>query len=168
MQCEHCNNNEATFHYTEIVNNNFKEIHLCNECAKKKNFFNSPINFIESQIPQQISQQSADTPIKKIDNGKKNVSSIICEKCRLNFSEFSKRGKFGCDQCYHYFGEELKNLISRIHNSTQHIGKRSVNKQDSKENFELIKNLKQELQTAINNEEYEKAILLRDEIKKII
>ena len=170
MICEHCNNSEATFHYTEIVNNNFKEIHLCNDCAKKKNFFNSPINFIESQIPEmKKNNETANLSSKKEKLSRSHDSNLKCKKCGLTFLEFSKRGKFGCEQCYIYFAEELKPLISRIHNSSQHIGKRPVNDKSvsTTENYEKMKQLKAELQLAITNEEYEKAILIRDEIKKL-
>ena len=35
MLCEICGENEATFHYSEVVNGNRTEHHLCSECAAK-------------------------------------------------------------------------------------------------------------------------------------
>ena len=35
MLCEICGENEATFHYSEVVNGNKTEHHLCSECAAK-------------------------------------------------------------------------------------------------------------------------------------
>ena len=35
MLCEICGENEATFHYSEVVNGNKTEHHLCSECAKE-------------------------------------------------------------------------------------------------------------------------------------
>ena len=35
MLCENCNENEATFHYTEVVNGIMTQHHLCSECAAK-------------------------------------------------------------------------------------------------------------------------------------
>ena len=35
MLCEICGENEATFHFSEVVNGNKTEHHLCSECAAK-------------------------------------------------------------------------------------------------------------------------------------
>jgi len=34
MKCDVCKEKEATIHIQEIVNNNIKSIHLCEDCAK--------------------------------------------------------------------------------------------------------------------------------------
>lgn len=33
MRCEHCGRNEATFHYQSVVNGRAREVHLCPRCA---------------------------------------------------------------------------------------------------------------------------------------
>lgn len=35
--CQNCNKKAATVHVTEIVGNEKKEIHLCEDCARAKN-----------------------------------------------------------------------------------------------------------------------------------
>ncbi len=36
MKCQLCNNNEATVHLTEIINNKVSKLHICEECAREK------------------------------------------------------------------------------------------------------------------------------------
>ena len=35
MKCEHCGNEEVSFHYTSNINGNITEKHLCSQCAGK-------------------------------------------------------------------------------------------------------------------------------------
>ena len=34
MLCQVCNKNEATVHYTKIINGEIEELHICEECAR--------------------------------------------------------------------------------------------------------------------------------------
>ena len=49
MLCENCGNHEANVRYTEIINGEKKEMHLCEECSQKLGIgnmdFKMPINF---------------------------------------------------------------------------------------------------------------------------
>lgn len=40
MKCEKCNNTEATFHYSSTVNNHKSEAHLCSDCARQLGYGN--------------------------------------------------------------------------------------------------------------------------------
>ena len=58
MLCENCNENEATFHYTEVVNGIMTQHHLCSECAAKMGltgFAESPSADFPSQVRHEIS-----------------------------------------------------------------------------------------------------------------
>lgn len=35
MKCEHCKEKEATFYYRSVVNGEVSEVHLCEDCAEK-------------------------------------------------------------------------------------------------------------------------------------
>ena len=34
MLCSHCNKKEANFHYKQVNNGSYTELHLCSDCAK--------------------------------------------------------------------------------------------------------------------------------------
>ena len=40
MKCEKCNEREANFHYSVVTNNEKTERHLCGECAREEGFSN--------------------------------------------------------------------------------------------------------------------------------
>lgn len=40
MKCEHCGNNEATFYYKSNINGKVTEHHLCGDCAKEMGYVN--------------------------------------------------------------------------------------------------------------------------------
>ena len=68
---------------------------------------------------------------------------------------------------YDSFGEELKSVIKGIHGHTKHKGKmpkRGITRIKKEIN---IQELTQQLEDAVNIEEYEKAAYLRDEIKRL-
>lgn len=81
-----------------------------------------------------------------------------------------KTGHVGCADCYDVFGDELFPLIRRIHGNTTHCGKnsdRTVQKAEKHEptKEEKIAQLKNELDAAVKEQNFERAAELRDTIK---
>jgi protein arginine kinase activator len=158
MLCDECKKNEATVSYQLYENGHYIKLNLCAECAKKKNLFDySSFHFIDSNLKSQ----------NDISSKKKYLENKKCENCGLTFEDFRKIGKLGCSKCYRYFQEELKPILSRIHNSVQHIGKQPIGSSEKLKNFEEIKKLKEQLQQALAAENYEQAIIIRDKINKL-
>jgi len=167
MLCERCKKNEATYHITKIIDNNKQELNLCEKCAKDSGEFsfigkldiNSPLTFqnIISGIMEYINQPSE---IEK-------TYEIKCNNCGTSYSEFKKKGYLGCSECYINFESNINPVIKRVQGNIKHIGK--IPKRQGKDiiNKNEVNNLKNMLQTAIENEEYEKAAEIRDKIKKI-
>ena len=57
MLCEICGENEATFHYSEVVNGNKTEHHLCSECAAKTDisyYTNLPVSYTHLTLPTKL------------------------------------------------------------------------------------------------------------------
>ena len=93
-----------------------------------------------------------------------------CETCGSTYSEIAKTGHVGCADCYDVFGDELFPLIRRIHGNTTHCGKnsdRTVQKAEKHEptKEEKIAQLKNELDAAVKEQNFERAAELRDTIK---
>ena len=90
----------------------------------------------------------------------------VCPVCGITFYEFRHVGRLGCPHDYVCFEEELEPLIANIHGETKHIGKRprrggkSLDRQ-----MELIR-LGREMKDAVEQEDYERASELRDEIHR--
>ncbi|MEO2023719.1 MAG: UvrB/UvrC motif-containing protein, partial [Pirellulaceae bacterium] len=76
-------------------------------------------------------------------------------------------GRLGCPHDYVCFEEELEPLIVNIHGATTHTGKQPKTGKDCTDaRTELIR-LRREMQDAIEQEDYEQASQLRDQIKTI-
>ena len=90
-----------------------------------------------------------------------------CPVCGITFFEFRNEGRLGCPHDYVRFDAELEPLILNIHGNTKHIGKRPRRAEgDSDWQTDLIR-LRRELKEAVEQEYYERASELRDEIRGI-
>ena len=168
MLCEKCNENEATFHYTEVVNGIMTQHHLCSECAAKMGL----TGFAESP--------SADFPFARLLTGLLAASNrstqeqdnpmmnVKCPKCGMKYQEFIRIGKFGCADCYDVFGPLIEDNIKTLHGSVEHKGKKS-NKtaQHGNDLLDEIAVLNAKLKEAVELDNFEDAAHYRDEIKKL-
>jgi len=135
---------------------------LCEQCAKEKGkfTFESPLNlndFLSGLINFNHVKPSQLTAAK----------DLICEKCGMSFDEFQKVGKLGCSNCYEVFSERLKPLLKRLHGATEHRGKLPGKGLKNTKVTNEIDCLKDLLNIAVKNEEYEKAAEIRDKIKSL-
>lgn len=85
----------------------------------------------------------------------------------MTYSQFSKIGRFGCSSCYKYFGDRLDPLFKRVHGNTVHVGKVPKRSGGRIQLKRKIDDLKLELQQRIQQEEFEEAAQLRDQIRTL-
>ena len=168
MTCDVCGKNPATVHLTEIVDEQMNELHLCEECARKKS----------SQMEQQFGLSdllAGLTNFEKAPGSPDGAAAaekeltVKCPGCGLSYKDFKKVGRLGCGECYTTFKKYLAPLLKRIHGASFHYGKCPVKvtgkaggkkKPDAQE-------LRCRLQKAIENEEYEEAARIRDQIREL-
>jgi len=157
MLCDICNKNPATVHLTEIIDEQMSELHLCEECAKKKS----------SQMEQQfgLSDLLAGLADFQKPSDDKEALEYKCPNCGLTYKDFKKIGRLGCGECYLTFKKFLVPLLKRIHGSSFHCGKCPV-KATRKKSVDL-QELRCRLQKAIEMEAYEEAAKIRDQIKEL-
>jgi len=148
--CDLCNKNQATVHLTEIIDDQISELHLCEECARKKSV----------QMEQQFG--IADLLAGLAEFGKP-------EEKGLSYQDFKKIGRLGCSECYTSFAKYLLPLLKKIHGSTQHVGKCPYKEavKTKKKKVCLLDDLRLNLKKAVDNEEFEEAARLRDKIKEL-
>jgi protein arginine kinase activator len=93
---------------------------------------------------------------------------LQCGKCGLRYQEFTKIGKFGCDECYKAFESKLDPIFRKVHSgNTTHIGKIPKRTGKSIGAKRKISELKKQLQQLVLEEEFEKAVEVRDEIRAL-
>jgi protein arginine kinase activator len=170
MTCDICGKKKATVHLTEIVDEQLSEMHLCEECARQKSA-QMEQQFGLADLLAGLSETSKPVATKE---GEKSV--LKCSRCGLPYEDFRKFGRLGCGDCYTSFREHLTGLLRKIHGSNKYLGKTPSSYQDSQAAplaegevallpSEDLADLKQQLQSAIAAEDFEKAAQIRDKIR---
>ena len=158
--CQVCKKRIATVHLTEIIKNQKKEIHLCEECASKKGVAFKPHQFSISDLLSGLVSSQAAQEIAK-------MGKMKCPICGISYLDFRSNGRLGCATDYTVFKEGLMPLLEKIHGSTEHLGKIPLGEGvDRKRGRELLE-MRQSLKRAVEKEDYEKAAELRDRIRKL-
>ena len=87
-----------------------------------------------------------------------------CPKCGMSEHAFKKTLRFGCVVCYQVFEPQLRMILSQTQKNTKHTGKIPAMYQDREALRQKVQILKEQLEEAINKEDYERAAQLRDQI----
>ena len=157
MKCQACDNS-ATVHLTNIVNGQKKEVHLCQECAEKKEILKHQELNLSVILQTVISQQIG--PLTD------ELSRLTCPSCGIKYMEFKAEGRLGCPQDYEVFQTALEPLLQRIHRSQRHVGKVPRHGPTHKVQQAELMELRKKLREAVENEAYEDAAHLRDLIRE--
>ncbi|MFH1755684.1 MAG: UvrB/UvrC motif-containing protein [Candidatus Latescibacterota bacterium] len=159
--CKVCGVRPAQIHYTEIINKKVVTVDLCAECAKEKGIdIKKSGSYGVGDLVAGMIGSSAQTDSEKI-------GKVHCDFCGYDYSDFKKIGRFGCPECYRAFAEQLLPLLRHVHGSTQHRGKAPVELGPQAVISRELVELKEQLNRAIETEEYEKAAEIRDRIKDL-
>ncbi|MEI6580400.1 MAG: UvrB/UvrC motif-containing protein [Eubacteriales bacterium] len=161
MLCQNCEKNEATTHIKRVINGDTAESHLCSDCAAHLGYgdffsgFGLNIGdifggFLEAGLP---------------GIGETNVKR--CQKCGCSFEDIARDGKLGCAECYNTFYDKLLPSLQRIHGRIQHNGKMSDSCAEEVRKPNRLEQLREEIKTAIAEQNFELAAKLRDEIKEM-
>ena len=142
---------------------------LCQICANKKSdqalHFDAPFSF------QHLLSGLLNFDASLYGSGKNiikdKVEILKCDTCGLTYQQFSKSGRFGCADCYRAFTTSLHALFRRIHGHTTHRGKIPEHVRQVIFTKRELEQLKEQLAIKIQQEEFEEAAKLRDQIKSL-
>ena len=150
--CEECRKREQEISFVEVKGGKKTVRYLCAKCANK----------LAAAIPERP---------KGAPRGKKaqrqEEENLKCPNCGLTYREFMKTAKLGCEKCFDAFGERLNQLLKNLHASAQYTGKRYTHDDRKAMTLEKIRTLKAALKKAVEEEKFEEAARLRDEIKAL-
>ena len=156
-KCDKCHH-PATLHEVEIVKGQKIEKHLCDDHAREEG----------------ISVKHEYTPINelltdfvKTHSGAVTQQELVCDNCRLSFSQFREHGLLGCPQCYKSFESPMGQLLERAHEGgTHHLGKVPQRCGTGERRQAQLLRLQHRLDDAVAAEDFELAAKLRDEINR--
>lgn len=155
-KCGRCSK-PAVLHITELRQGEVQALHLCETCAKE----------YLSQSPEEQADLAPDGASDDSSEALDEIDQQVCPSCGISFKEFRAGGRLGCPHDYTVFEDELLPLLENIHGETEHCGKIPKRAPDSSQRqFKLIK-LRGDLRSAVEEERYEEAAKIRDEIQSI-
>ncbi|WP_195576659.1 UvrB/UvrC motif-containing protein [Paenibacillus sp. 1001270B_150601_E10] len=173
MMCQQCGEKPATLHFTKIVNGQKTEFHLCESCAREKGDILQGANDSFSIHNLLSGLMNLDQPTG-LQNGLYGFSmnkpvpeKLKCDHCGLTFEQFSKMGRFGCDECYHAFSSRLDPILKRVHGNVVHVGKIPKRSGVVMNQRRELEDLRKQLQESIQLEQFETAAELRDRIREL-
>ncbi len=162
MKCQFCEK-PATFHITELTEPSGPQVvHLCEEHARgflQKEAIN-PVASIAGALAKQLNLGQTKAELAELDLKE-------CPVCGISFFEFRNTGRLGCPYDYTHFAEDLKPLLTNIHDSLEHRGKRPKRAAASADSHAQMIQLRREMEEAVEREDYERAKEIRDELKRI-
>lgn len=167
MLCEICHKNEATIHIQEIVGNQKKTINLCAECAAAKQ--TAGLNFGAFNIAEMIYKMAGAFPQTPAPADKAD-EELVCPVCHWDVEKLRQTGRLGCENCYSVFAPILTEALKSMHRGNQHLGKHpsgNPNAMALRQCRERLNKLQRQLQQSIEQEEYENAAALRDQINEL-
>ncbi len=155
LTCSVCGN-AATVHLTQIVNNKIHKVDLCEACAQKKGV-TDPEGFSLADL---LAKGSL-TP------GNADEAERKCEACGYETADFRRTGRLGCAECYSVFRPVIDPVLEDMHTGTAHRGKVPETALRRQSAASRRRDLKNALNRAIEEEAYEEAAKLRDQIREL-
>lgn len=161
MLCDVCRESDASVHLTQVVKGEITTQHLCSKCAAERGIettVTTPSKTLVGDLLQAVQQQPSAS----------QADMVRCTYCSMTLREFRTTGRLGCSRCYSTFEVSLRELLRRVHGNAKHVGRRYTPPPDSiLDQATTIGELRDRLRRAIENEEFELAASLRDQIKDV-
>ena len=165
--CQKCGKRTATVHYTQSINGAVREEHLCGECADsigKGAGFGGTGGF-GGGFDDLFGNLFGGGAYRR---GVGNAPTVkVCDMCGASMRDFRESGKLGCPKCYEVFASELASTVTGIHGNVRHVGRAPGKHKEMMERQARIDELKARQARAVEEQDYELAAKLRDEIKAL-
>ena len=147
--------------YTQVIEGKLRKFVLCEACAQKKGI----TNVDDLLMGEDLLGNSA--PQTKIQDLVAELNQDDCSSCGFSLDDFRKVGRLGCPDCYDVFSREIAERLPSMHKGGIHKGylpEGVAMKQALKSELAC---LAEKLASAIEDERFEEAAMLRDQICKI-
>ena len=155
--CQRCNQAKATVHITDTLPQK-REQHLCEGCAEKEGVIVKPHHTMNEILQQFVKKKTVTA----------EAGDLKCDQCGVTFHDFQVNGQLGCPNDYLAFRALLEPLIERAHaGATNHVGKVPISAGTAAKKSAGLLRLRKKLEDAIEEENYESAARVRDQIQEL-
>ena len=148
--------------FTQVADGAMKKVALCGACADERGVDDPEGLLMADQLLGPLSGTGVpEAPISgKSENGE-------CLSCGFALENYQKVGRFGCSECYGAFRQEVTQRIPSLHRGGKHEGRIPQGLVAFEQRKERLTNLALALESAVEEEDYEKAAKLRDQIQEM-
>jgi len=171
MKCHRCESRDAIYRCTKIPRDSKEPAtrELCLECARLESSAiakNAPKHDISEILEEFLKTQIA-------SEAGEHAAPIIpdvapCPECGFEFATYKATLMLGCAACYVSFGEHLAEDIRKLQGTDMHVGAAPKVREKLLDRQARLTAMRGELQDCIENEDFERATFLRDQIKALI
>ena len=159
--CEMCGQRPATVFIKKSINGVSTEKHLCPQCAAMLQNQDMYEDIFDGDFIGKMLGLVDDTPKTRMR---------VCPKCGTTERDVLNNYKFGCSECYKTFSDLVDKFVGELGGKTYggDISKPlpKVKQVDPKE--KKIQELKEELNKAVDNQDYLKANDIKQQIDKLV
>lgn len=147
--------------YTQVADGKLKKFVLCETCAEAKGITNPEGLLMAEELlapSQAAGGLSAIEPLESLEK---------CPSCGFTLVDLQKVGRLGCPDCYRAFAGEIARRLPSMHKGQVHAGYMPAGLVKQQALKVELSDLEAELETAINDENFEEAAKLRDRISEL-
>lgn len=163
--CDDCQKAIASIHIMDLRNGSVVgHQHFCVACAESAGVVQpkTPIKFSTTEILEDL-LGGLKSPSRDKKGGEDEPG---CPGCGMTASDFKMRGRLGCPRCYEVFRSSLLPLLERVHDGTSHRGRFPGRTAIDLAGSDTLTDLRRRLENAIQEENYEEAAQIRDELQQ--
>jgi protein arginine kinase activator len=160
MKCDSCEE-KATVFYTQVIEGKLKKFVLCETCAQKKGITNVDDLLMGSDL------LGNSPPETKIQDIVAELNQEDCSACGFSLDDFRKVGRLGCPDCYQVFSREIVERLPSMHKGGVHKGYLPEGIAIKQALKSELASLVEKLESAIEDERFEEAARLRDQISNV-
>ncbi|MBQ7023886.1 MAG: UvrB/UvrC motif-containing protein [Akkermansia sp.] len=173
-KCQICGKRASIF-LTQIINGQATDLALCESCARERGLFDpQSLTFAEKFFPEAFRKRvdklvrelisESETPAEHTPAAHNGADLLTqCPTCGYTLQNYRNCSRLGCTDCYSVFEHEISEMAPPDTNEADippmHETDESIPLQRSR--------LEQQLQAAVEREDYETAAALRDRIKNL-
>ena len=163
MICQICGKHNASMLVRQIIDDTAKELYICRACAKKHNLYSDDRKMhlslkaiFDGLLPKSGSEEETSD----------GTRLAVCPDCGTPLSRVKEKKIIGCPRCFFYFRDTVLKLMQETSGEVFYAGNLPKQPETFSGTAVSVQYLEEELQKAVENEEYELAAYLRDKIKE--
>lgn len=169
MKCEQCGKDDAVIKITRIEKDGRAyQVCLCQSCAAEVSPYQKKAMEKQTSFDMLLKELLKQQKMESAQSGPGVAASVPpCPSCGLEYATYRATYMLGCPDCYDSFAEVLEPDLQRIHQATRHAAGEENVVSELVRIQERLQAMRDELSSAIEFEDYERAAYLRDEISKL-